>query len=106
MRFKLLCLSLLAVGLFTGCSTSYIEARGESEICEIHHTFMRTEDISGMKQYDPPSREYLAARTRWFVHSYPFYLPFKPRTRFVIYICDDCVHAEQEWKRQHPQQHQ
>lgn len=98
----LLCLGLLAVTLLTSCSTSLMDARTPSEICEIHHAFMRTTEVSGQKEFNPPSEEYIQARLKGFVHSYPYYLPYRAKTRFVVYLCDDCVRAEKEWKHQHP----
>lgn len=102
---KIICFGLLAVGLLTGCTTSLMDARTPSEICEIHHTFMRTDELPGQKEINPPSEEYIRARLKGFVHSYPYYLPYRTRTKFVVYICDDCVQAEQAWKHQHPKQH-
>ena len=46
----------------------------------------------------PPSQEYLQARVRGFIHSYPFSLPYRKHTEFVVYICDECVRAEAAWK--------
>ncbi|HZQ48089.1 MAG TPA: hypothetical protein VFC07_13815 [Verrucomicrobiae bacterium] len=101
----ILCLGLLAAGLLTGCTTTYLEARGDSDICEIHHTFMRTDELPGMKVYKEPSREYIEARRKGFVHSYPFYLPYRSRTRYAVYLCDDCIRTEEIWKQLHSQSH-
>jgi hypothetical protein len=52
---RTLILLSLAVGLFAGC-TSLRDARGPSEICEVHHAFMHAEEVPGPKsavQLDP-----------------------------------------------------
>ncbi len=91
---------LLAMGLLlTGCYAT-CDARGPSEICEVHHTFMRTVTIKNKKN-PAPTMEYLVARQQMFPHSYPFVLPDQC-TKDVIYLCDDCAKAEKEWKRAHP----
>lgn len=92
---------LFAASLFAGCSSTVLDARGPSEICEIHHTFMRTVEFEGRPAGDLPDREYLAARTRLFRHSYPASLPRRFHTTYVIYLCDDCVRAEEKWRAEH-----
>src|SRR5579863_1931988 len=92
----------LGAGLLTGCSsTTYLcDARGPSDTCEIHHTLMRSVEIANNTSQTPPPGEYLEARIRSFVHSYPYFLPSQCR-RCVIFLCDDCVRAEREWKQGH-----
>jgi hypothetical protein len=93
---------LLATGLFvSGCTTpSTCDARGPSEVCELHHEYMQTELYTNPKHATMPTDEYLQARTKLFVHSYPFILP-NQCDKCVIYVCDECVRVEGEWKRQH-----
>ncbi len=99
------CLILLAAGFLTGCSSTTVDGRTESEICEIHHIFMHAEEVPSLKEYPQVSQEYMQARAKGFIHSYPFQLPYRKRTKFLVWICDDCVRAEEFWKRQHPGQH-
>ena len=92
--------AMLAVAsLFFGCSAPTCDGRGPSEICEIHHTMMGTVLVKRTKT-PPLTREYLEARAHLFIHSYPFALPEQCGS-CVVYICDDCVRAEREWKRGH-----
>lgn len=97
--YRILTLVLLAVGIFTGCS-SVRDARGPSEICEVHHAFMHAVEVPGPKaavQLDPA---YVQAGVRYFPHCYPEYQPDR-RHRVVIYLCDECVRLQNDWKRQH-----
>jgi hypothetical protein len=99
MRFVLASI-MLAMGLvLTGCHST-CDARGPSEECEIHHVLMRTELIDNDH---PPAKtiEYVIARQQAFPHTYPFALPDQCN-KCVVYICDDCVRAEKEWNRRHP----
>jgi hypothetical protein len=92
--------ALMALGLAaTGCHTT-CDARGPSEYCEIHHTYMETRLIIN-DPHPKPSQEYLEARAQSFIHSYPYFLPDKCE-KVVVYVCPDCVRAEQEWRRRHP----
>ena len=100
MRIQSLVL-LLAAGLLAGCS-SLVDARSGSEICEIHHQYMREVKISGKHNPQRPSQEYLAARVRGFIHAYPVSLPYHYRTKYVVYICVDCEKADGEWRKAHP----
>jgi hypothetical protein len=93
-------LILLAAGLLGGCS-SEMDARGPSDICEIHHAYMQSVEFHGRSAGDPPSQEYLAARVQFFRHAYPVLLPHRFRTTYVIYVCDQCVQAERKWKAEH-----
>jgi hypothetical protein len=101
--FKFLIALLLASGLSTGCTT-WVDARGPSELCEVHHSAMRVEKFQGVGKTVAPTQQYIAARRKFFFHSYPFTLPRKWGRTYVIYICDDCVAAEKVWLKQHPQQ--
>jgi len=96
---------LMALGfVLAGCQTEKVcDARGESDFCEIHHTYMETKIVDNKKNWPMPSQEYLEARSRYFRHSYPFILPDKC-PKCAVFICDDCVQAEAEWKRKHHEQ--
>jgi hypothetical protein len=97
----LLWFGLLAVMLaLTGCANTTCDGRGPSEICGLHHGFMHEEMVSNPHR-PPASQEYLQARSLSFPHSYPFALPDQC-DKCMVYICDDCVRAEREWRRQHP----
>jgi hypothetical protein len=92
----------VAAMFVTGCGT-VIETRGDSEICEIHHTYMRSAEFSPPSNDKPPAEEYLNARIRYFRHSYPSTLRPQFRTKYMIYLCDKCVQAEADWMRMHPE---
>lgn len=104
MRATMFLLMLLTAALVSGCSTDVLDGRTDSEICEIHHTFMGSQEIQCDKHYKAPTQEYLQARKRGFIHSYPYDLPYRKRTKVLVYICEDCVQAEAMWKQQHPGQ--
>ena len=95
----------LGTALLCGCKTGKVcDARNESpDMCEIHHLYMRSEKYPNPHLQTPPSREYLEARTSYFRHAKPtlYMLPDECKT-IVVYICDDCVQAEKQWKAQHP----
>jgi hypothetical protein len=101
MRFILAPILLAMVLVFSGCESTTCDARGPSEVCELHHIYMRTELYTNHKHAVMPSQEYLEARVKLFIHSYPFILPEKC-DKCVIYVCDDCLRVENEWKRRHP----
>jgi hypothetical protein len=83
----------------TGCETDKVcDARGQSDVCEIHHTFMETEIVENKKHWPRPTQEYLQARAQYFRHAYPFVLPDQCK-KCAIHVCEDCVRAEEEWKR-------
>jgi hypothetical protein len=90
-----------AVVASTGCST-VLDARGESEVCEIHHTYMQSVEVSAPSDTKQRTQEYLEARMKFFRHSYPSALPERIRTKYVVYLCDKCVKAEADWKKEHP----
>ena len=92
------------IAFVAGCKTpsETCDARGDSDTCEIHHRIMETEIVKN-KKWNMPSQEYLAARARGFRHSYPFLLPEQCK-KWAVYICADCVRAEEEWKQTHPGQ--
>ena len=99
MRIVILFGSFLILAV-AGC-TSLSDARGPSEICEVHHAFMRAVEVPGPKGALPVTQEYLAAKAKLFPHTY---LDFTPDTRnhWMIYICNDCVRAQAAWQKQHP----
>lgn len=85
----------------TGCKTQVVDCRGPVDVCEIHHTFMRTEVVKN-RHRPLPSQEYVMARAHYFIHAEPFFLPEEAK-KCAVYICDDCVRAEEQWKMQHGQ---
>ena len=93
------------MAVLCGCKTGKVcDARGDSpELCEIHHLYMRSEKFPNPHRTIPPSQAYMEARIRYFVHSKPtlYMLPDECKS-CMVYICDDCVHAEEQWKAQHP----
>ena len=93
----------LVLGLIVcaGCDTPIHDARGASELCEVHHTLMRSELVPAPKGNDPLPPDYVQAGLQFFPHAYPVYKPSK-HDRLMIFICDDCVRAQMEWRRQHP----
>ncbi len=84
-----------------GC-TSLKDARGPSEICEVHHTYMRSLNVPGPKGQLAVTMEYVEATKKLFPHTYLDYAP-DDRHHWVIYVCDDCVRAKAAWERQHPE---
>jgi hypothetical protein len=92
---------MVAVVLLAGCASSTIDTRGDSEYCEIHHSYMNTVKFPGQPEGPPPSMEYFQARMKYFRHSYPASLQHRPHTDYIIYLCDYCVQAEAEWKHAH-----
>jgi hypothetical protein len=88
--------------LLTGCNSPVCDGRGPSNICPIHHEYMRAEIVSN-RHLPMPSQDYMIARVQHFPHSYPFALPDQCG-KCMLYICDDCVKAEKEWKLDHPGQ--
>ncbi len=91
-----------AITLLAGCHSAAVrDARGSSEICEIHHTFMRSIEIPGPKGKANLPPEYVAAGLREFPHCLPDYPPDRS-LRIMIYACPECVRAQRAWKQQHP----
>lgn len=95
-------LFLATAALLAGCSTqsTTCDARGGSDICEIHHLIMRSVTIKNPNMKEMPSQEYMMARSRGFIHSRPFFLPPECK-RAVVFICDQCVESENTWLLQH-----
>jgi hypothetical protein len=91
---------LLAMGLvLTGCYST-CDGRGPSDMCEVHHMIMHAELVKN-RHLPQPDMDYMAARQQMFPHVEPFALPDQC-DKCVVYLCEDCVKAEREWKRQHP----
>ena len=90
----LVCLALM---LGSGCS-SLVDARGPSEFCEVHHGLMESIQVKGPAGEFSLPQDYLELRMHRFPHAYPDFPP-GGRSKWVIYICEDCVRAQQEWKR-------
>ena len=85
--------------LAAGCRTT-CDGRTESEECAVHNVWMRTVVVDNGKPPPQPPAEYLLAEHDLFPHSYPYVLPDKCKS-CTVYICDDCVKAEQRWRAQH-----
>jgi hypothetical protein len=103
-NFVSACLAFALI-MAAGCASNTIQdARGPSEICEVHHAFMHEENVPGPKGQIPMTREYYEATKRLFPHAY---LDFSPdyHHRLMIYVCDECVQAKELWKQQHPNLH-
>lgn len=87
----------LAAAILSGCCSTR-DARGPSNVCEVHHTTMRTEVIRDWAGCVLPTIPYAEARRKLFPHAYPDQLsspwPWKCER---IYVCDDCVRARVEW---------
>ena len=98
---KVLLPAVFFVALLSGCSSPVRDARGQSEICEVHHAFMHAMTLPGPKSSIKLPDEYLAAEFRTFPHCMPDYPPDN-RHKVLLYICDDCVRAQRAWKRDHP----
>ena len=97
--FFLIALALLAFS-GGGCQTRVCDARGPSDMCEIHNAYMDSVKLSYQKN-PVPNRDYLEARLQYFPHASPFLMsPQCPEC--VFYLCDFCVRAETEWLKKHP----
>jgi hypothetical protein len=99
---KVAWLGLLVLGLTAGCAAPTIrDGRGPSEICEVHHTIMQEMVVPAPLDNTPLPQAYVADGIRYFPHGTP---EFKPshHDKLVIYICDECVRAQEAWKRAHP----
>ncbi len=88
-------LFLVLALLCGGCQTKVCDARGPSDMCEVHNNYMEGVKIS-YRQQPLPSRAYLEARVKYFPHAKPF-LMSKECPVCVFYICDYCERAEQGW---------
>ena len=98
---RTLILSLfLGMTVLCGCETGKVcDARGEIENCELHHRVMHSEKYPNPHLKTPPSQEYLNVRVRYFVHSKPTLYGLPDECKYcMVFICDDCVQAEQQWK--------
>ena len=96
-------LPLLALGLLAGCETKMMDARGPSDVCEIHHLTMQSTEVEMPKHPLTLPRESQEPQLKQFLHAYPHQLPYRSHTHYVVYICDYCVLAEQQWLQAHPQ---
>ena len=95
--------ALLAMALLTACKTGKVcDARGDSDICELHHRSMHPEVYTNPHLTVPPTPEYVQARYRYFRHSKPtlYMLPDECK-KCKVNICDECVSEEQKWKATH-----
>jgi hypothetical protein len=102
MRFIIISASLL-VALLCGCSTGKVcDARGDVDICEIHHRGMHPEVYSNPHLTVPPTTDYLQARFKYFRHSKPtLYLLPDECKKCKVNICEECVAEETKWKATH-----
>jgi hypothetical protein len=91
---------LVALVLAAGC-TSIRDGRGPTDICEVHNTIMHEEVVPAPRDNDPLPAEYVEAGLRLFPHAWPKYHP-SHGDKVVVYICDECVRAQEEWMRLHP----
>lgn len=95
---------VFGIVLLCGCKTGKVcDARGDVDQCEIHHRIMRSEKFPNPHRTTPPSREYLEARMRYFRHAKPilYMLPDECKS-CMVYICEDCERAEEQWRAAHP----
>ncbi len=92
--------------MFSGCETGKVcDLRREAgEVCEIHHLYMHAEKYPNPHRTISPSQEYLVARTRLFTHAKPTLYLLPDECKYaMVYVCDECVRAEREWKTAHPE---
>jgi hypothetical protein len=104
---RALFLSFIAVGvlLVSGCETGKVcDLRREGgEVCEIHHDVMHSEKYPNPHRKTPPSPEYLQARTKSFMHAKPTLFMLPDDCKYcTVWLCDECVAAESQWKASHP----
>jgi len=94
---RVLCLATALAGL-SGCCCLRDE-RGLSNICEVHPVAMKTTTVPGWGGCVLPTTTYAEARSKLFPNTYPDQLnsPW-PWKRKRVYICSECVAAQQTWK--------
>lgn len=90
---------ILAVAL-TACRTPgrVYDQREASNVCELHHTTMRSVRVPLGIGSVLPYAGYLEARDKLFPHSYPQWLGSQ-KDYCIIYVCDDCIRAEDAWRK-------
>ena len=99
LRFAVIAVTLAGL---TGCCCVR-DARGPSSDCEVHRTPMKTEVIRDWGGCVLPTPPYAEARQKLFPHAYPDQLPSPwPWKRERIYVCPDCVRAQEEWEKHNP----
>ncbi len=104
---RALIFSLLVVGMFmaSGCETGKVcdLRRDGGEVCELHHDYMHAEKYPNPHQTNPPTREYIEARMRYFMHAKPTLYLLPDDCKYAkVFICDECVAAESKWRAAHP----
>jgi len=96
---------ILGALLLAGCATNL--TRGESRICEVHHTRMSKTTVPvqyGLIHFSERSIARFHAKTNAFPHA-DYWIPggclgpgpFLGR-RAVIYTCDNCKTARKQWE--------
>lgn len=94
--FPFLTITLIAVTL-TGCCCLH-DARGPSNICEVHHTTMRSTTEPAWGGCMLPTFPYAEARSKLFPNAGGDYIPSPwPWKRQRVSICDECLHAKERF---------
>jgi len=105
---RILFLATAVLGL-SGCCCLR-DDRGPSNACEVHHVAMKSTTVPGWGGCVLPSVTYADARAELFPHVYPDQVDSPwPWKRKRVYICDECLAAQNRWHNErarankHPQ---
>jgi len=99
---------LIATGaLLAGCARNL--TRGESNLCEVHHTHMSKTKVPigyGLMAQDEQSRARYTASTNAFPHAEESVgggcmVPLFAAHRALIYSCPSCQTAREQWEREY-----
>lgn len=94
------CILVLVLG--EGCRTPghVTDLRGASDVCAVHHVKMRSVQFPMGSGCALPYAGYLEARDNCFPNAFPIWLNSQ-KDYCIIYVCDDCIRAEDVWKKSH-----
>jgi len=94
--------SLILLVVATGCSSVHDirDIRKGSGVCEVHHVAMRSVKVPRVIGCALPTIPFYEA----WQSSFPNIPPRGPASRTerdLAYVCDQCIHAHDEWLRTH-----
>jgi hypothetical protein len=104
MHIQRIVLLLSVASLLVGCRSN--RTRGESRVCEVHHARMSKTTVPlqyGLPAFDARDIARYPASTNAFPHAEEWVgggciRPLFPYHRAVIYTCDACKTARQQWE--------
>jgi hypothetical protein len=93
---RILFFVLLVVGL-SGCCCLR-DDRGPSNVCDVHHITMKSTTVPGWGGCMLPTVTCAEARAKLFPHVHPDQVDSPwPWKRERVYICDECLTAQEKW---------